>query len=164
MADPFVIAALPCGPGTLALCPLPGRGGAFEADMAQIQAFAPDLLVSMTETAERTALGATELPQALARAGVGWRHFPVTDFGTPPPDADWAGIATDAHRILARGGRVLTQCRGGLGRSGMVALRLMIEAGEDPDAALARLRAVRPGAVETDAQAAWARAPIGGPT
>ncbi len=40
----------------------------------------------------------------------------------------------------------------------MAVLRLMVEAGEDPDAALARLRAVRPCAVETGAQLTWATA------
>jgi hypothetical protein len=39
----------------------------------------------------------------------------------------------------------------------MAALRLMVEAGEPPDTALGRLRAVRPGAVETEDQMAWAR-------
>ena len=32
----------------------------------------------------------------------------------------------------------------------------MVEAGEQPDVALARLRTVRPGAVETEAQMTWA--------
>ena len=42
-------------------------------------------------------------------------------------------------------------------RSGMIALRLMVERGADPDEALKRLRAVRPGAVETDEQRLWAQ-------
>ena len=46
---------------------------------------------------------------------------------------------------------------GGCGRSGMAVLRLMIEAGEDAETALARLRTIRPCAIETDAQMAWAR-------
>ena len=41
----------------------------------------------------------------------------------------------------------------------MAVLRLMFEAGEDAQAALIRLRAVRPCAVETEAQLAWASAP-----
>ena len=41
----------------------------------------------------------------------------------------------------------------------MIALRLLVERGADPEAALKRLRAVRPGAVETDDQFAWAVAP-----
>jgi protein-tyrosine phosphatase len=45
---------------------------------------------------------------------------------------------------------------GGCGRSGTAALRLMVEAGENPKAALQRLRAVRPCAVETPEQFQWA--------
>ena len=52
---------------------------------------------------------------------------------------------------------MLVHCRGGCGRSGMAVLRLMVEAGEAPEEALARLRAVRPCAVETEAQMDWAR-------
>jgi hypothetical protein len=39
----------------------------------------------------------------------------------------------------------------------MAVLRVMIAAGEDADAALLRLRTVRPCAIETDAQMQWAR-------
>ena len=38
----------------------------------------------------------------------------------------------------------------------MIAMRLMVEAGETPDDALQRLRAVRRGAVETEEQRVWA--------
>ena len=41
----------------------------------------------------------------------------------------------------------------------MAVLRLMIEAGEAPEVALPRLRAVRPCAVETEAQMTWATRP-----
>ena len=40
----------------------------------------------------------------------------------------------------------------------MIALRLMVERGEASSVAFERLRALRPGAVETDAQRAWAEA------
>lgn len=152
----FVIASLMAGPGKLALCPLPGRDGALDADLARIAGFAPALVVSTTEEAERATLGAAALPDRLGALGIGWVPFPVADFGTPPEGADWPAIATRAHAVLEAGGRVLVHCRGGLGRSGMAVLRLLVERGEDPDAALARLRAVRPGAVETEAQLAWA--------
>ena len=156
MATSFVIATLPAGQGTLALCPLPGLGGDLGGDIAQIIAFAPQMVISMTEDTERAALGAATLPDHLAKAGIAWHAFPIRDYGTPAPGADWATISRAAHAVLAQGGRVLAHCRGGLGRSGMVILRLMIELGEDPDAALNRLRAIRPGAVETPDQARWA--------
>jgi len=42
------------------------------------------------------------------------------------------------------------------GRSGMVAMRVLAEQGTPPEMALETVRKARPGAVETDAQAAWA--------
>ena len=152
MSEGFVIAPLPLHAGTLALCPLPRDA----ADRAAVAAFAPDLVLTMTEVPEMAALGAADLPAWLATQGIGWVHFPVVDFGTPPDGAGWEALALRAQAVLAQGGRVLAHCRGGLGRSGMVALRLMVAAGEAPEAALARLRAVRPGAVETPAQFDWA--------
>ncbi len=151
----FVIAPLPLRAGSLALSPLPADGRA----RAMVTRFAPALVVSMTETAEMAGLGAADLPEWLTAQGIRWLHFPVADYQTPPANADWRSLSAQVHAALAPGARVLLHCRGGLGRSGMVALRLMIEAGEDPDRALARLRAARPGAVETPQQEAWARQP-----
>lgn len=156
MSDGFLIAPLPLRAGTLALCPLPRD----QADRAQLAAFAPDLVVTMTQADEMAALGAGDLPGWLAARGIGWAHFPVADFSTPPEGADWPALSAQVRTVLARGRRVLVHCRGGLGRSGMVALRLMVETGEAPDIALARLRAARPGAVETEAQARWAGCPL----
>jgi protein-tyrosine phosphatase len=91
----------------------------------------------------------------LLAAGIGWLHLPVTDFGVPE-GMDWAGVHNETRSVLANSGRVLIHCFGGCGRSGMMVLRMMIAAGETGDAALARLRQIRPCAVETDAQLAWA--------
>ena len=71
----------------------------------------------------------------------------------PLPGPNWRRGFT-GH--LARGEGLLLHCRGGQGRSGMIALRLLVERGEAPDAGLTRLRQARPGAVETAAQLAWA--------
>jgi protein-tyrosine phosphatase len=97
----------------------------------------------------------------MAAAGIGWVAFPVADYAVPPRGADWDAVSARLRAVLAAGGRVLVHCRGGCGRSGMAALRLMVEGGEAPAAALARLRAVRPCAVETPAQMRWALAGAG---
>ena len=81
--------------------------------------------------------------------------------GRPPICAAlWPELSALAHDELAQGGRVLAHCFGGCGRSGMVLMRLMVEAGEDADPALARLRDVRSCAVEAKAQRIWAAAPM----
>ena len=47
---------------------------------------------------------------------------------------------------------LLVHCRGGLGRAGTIAARLLVELGMEPKQAIASVRAVRPGAIETSDQ------------
>ena len=149
---------LECHGGTLAIAPMPGRTRHYGTDRTALLAWAPGLVISMTTRAEFDRKGAGPLGADLAAAGIGWRHLPVGDYGVPTPQvaALWPEAEAAALAELSRGGRVLVHCFGGCGRSGMAALRLMIAAGEAPGAALGRLRAVRPCAVETPEQLAWA--------
>ena len=154
------VARLDLGGGTLAICPMPGRGGAYAADLEALRALGPGLVVSLAGAEERAGAGAGALAADLAAAGIAWAEWPVADFGVPDGagESAWPGLAARVGAVLAEGGTVLLHCMGGCGRSGMAALRLMVEAGEVPQAALARLRAARPCAVETAAQADWAAA------
>ncbi|MFS4581067.1 protein-tyrosine phosphatase family protein [Phaeobacter sp. C3_T13_0] len=160
-ADALVLHALSVADGILALCPLPGANGCYRADMDHIREWRPGLVISMTTDEEHAAVGAEAIGADLQSVGCRWIHLPVSDFSAPPPDilARWSEVSHLARKALVGGGRVLVHCRGGCGRSGMVVLRLMTECGERPDLALARLRAVRPCAIETDAQMAWAYGP-----
>lgn len=146
---------LPSG-GRLGLCRLPGADGHLACDLVTIVAWRPKLVLSLTEAGEMGPC--SDLGDRLAAAGIGWRHWPIRDFDVPPAGCDWPILAKTLHGILDGGGALLVHCRGGRGRSGMVALRLLVERGEDLRAALPRLRAVRSGAVETDAQLLWAAA------
>ena len=147
----YEIFALPAAGGTLALSPLP-QGD----DVQRLLDWQPDLVVSMTSQEEMDRLGSGDLGQALQAAGVAWHHLPVVDYSTPE-SPDIRAIEEAALAVLRAGGKVLTHCRGGCGRAGMMALRLMIASGEDVDPALTRLRAMRSCAVETDAQLTWAQ-------
>lgn len=154
----FVIYALPVSEGILALSPLPGRYGDYRADLDHVRDWLPAIVISMTTLAEMVACDAGDMGNDIQSMGTRWMHVPVTDFGAPTSEVEerWHTAAKAALDALVGGGRVLVHCNGGCGRSGMAMLRLMIEAGETPDAALARLRVVRPCAVETDAQMQWA--------
>lgn len=152
----FKIFSLSVGGGTLALSQMPGRNGDFAADLAILLAWAPSVVVTMVEASEIAAHGAEGLGSLLK--GVQWQHFPVPDYQTPRPEQDheWLLAQEKSLNALSQGQKVLVHCMGGCGRSGMSVLRLMIAAGEAPDLALARLRGVRPCAVETEAQMVWA--------
>ena len=152
------IHAIPVGGGILTTSSLPGRHGVYEADMDHVRNFQPALAISLTTMAEMVAAGAENLGADLQESGTRWEHLPVLDYGTPDDVfmREWPRVSQAARQALTGKGRVLVHCKGGCGRSGMVALRLMIEFGMAPDEALAQLRAIHPKAVETDEQMEWA--------
>jgi ADP-ribosyl-[dinitrogen reductase] hydrolase len=64
--------------------------------------------------------------------------------------------AGEALRARLRAGfNILIHCKGGLGRAGMIAARLLTELGVPPSQAIANTRNARPGAIETAAQEAF---------
>ncbi|MGJ8605405.1 MAG: protein-tyrosine phosphatase family protein [Marivita sp.] len=154
----MILYAVPVGAGILAISPIPGADGAYSGDVQHLIEWKPSIVLSLVTAAELAEAGAAGLGQSLVDAGTRWEHMPIPDFGVPDGafEVAWPYISAMARRAFMGGGRILVHCRGGCGRSGMVALRLMIESGEAPDDALDRLRAIRPCAVETDDQMRWA--------
>jgi ADP-ribosylglycohydrolase len=83
-----------------------------------------------------------------------WFHLPIKDVSTPDAEFErrWE-IEGEEIGTLLRGGRdVLVHCRGGLGRAGTIAARLLVEFGMEPAKAIRQVREARPGAIETSAQ------------
>jgi protein-tyrosine phosphatase len=158
MVPEFVIHELALGGGLLAISPMPGRTRHYAADLRRLLDWRPALVVTMVPLYELARKGAAGLPADLAAHRIGWAHLPVEDYGVPGPEVEvgWPAIAARVLNHLAESKRILVHCHGGCGRSGMAVLRLMIAAGEAPDAALVRLRQARPCAVETAAQMEWA--------
>lgn len=158
MSQPFTISLLPLGRGTLALCRMPGAVTDLQTDIQALTDLGATGVLSLTPLSEMQAAGSQTLPEGLAACHLDWWYLPVADFGVPLPDQQekWVELSRDLHARLDRGETLAIHCRAGLGRTGMIALRLMIEKGEGPQAALARLRAVRPGSVERPAQFDWA--------
>ncbi|MCF8506988.1 MAG: ADP-ribosylglycohydrolase family protein, partial [Caulobacter sp.] len=162
---PLTVAELPLAAGgAIGLAPCPGRQGPshqgppwerdLDADLAAIRAWGADALLCLIGVDERAALRVANLPDAAGRFGLTFVEAPLTE-GLPPDAAfaaRWAEIGPPLRALLRGGGRLLIHCRGGLGRSGTVAARLLVELGQDAEGAIATVRAARPGAIQTDEQ------------
>ena len=144
--------------GRIGVCPLPGRYNLLAEDIETIAAWDPSTVLTLTEMSEMEDMGCEKLGSLLETRGITWKHLPIRDWSglSDHNAAYWPTLSGQLHAALDRGEGVLTHCRGGQGRSGMIALRLLVERGIEPDTALERLRHVRPGAVETPAQMRWA--------
>ena len=97
-------------------------------------------------------LDVLDMGSRVAERGMAWLHCPIPDFGPPGGafESAWVDAGAQARGILSGGGKLVCHCRGGIGRAGTIASRLLIELGvETPEDALRRVRKARPGAVET---------------
>ena len=84
-------------------------------------------------------------------AGFETLHVPLRDFGRPTTKelercVNWIDDQLDAERSVA------VHCFAGVGRTGTVLVAWMVAQGQTPEAALAELRSLRPGSVETPGQ------------
>jgi ADP-ribosylglycohydrolase/protein-tyrosine phosphatase len=161
--SPILIAEIGIGSGAallgLTLCPGkkdPARGWSRDLaqDLAAIRAWGASTVVTLIEDHEFPLLDVRSLGRDVRRLRMDWMHLPIPDVDVPQAsfEAAWPLASRLLHERIAAGERILIHCRGGLGRSGLVAGRLLVEQGCDPRVAVHRVRAARPGAIETSAQ------------
>jgi len=174
ITDPLRIATLPVG----------GRGGAvgvtfapgkrqkvamtgnwhrdLQLDLGAIQKWGASILITLLEPHELEELQIVDLPQCASKAGIDWHGLPITDGAAP--DArfldPWKYLAPGFIKGLLEGQRIVVHCKGGLGRAGTVACLLLMDSGaaNNAEEAMAIVREVRRGAIETPAQEAFLRA------
>jgi atypical dual specificity phosphatase len=91
-------------------------------------------------------------PARLTRYGLTEIHLPVADFSAPRFEQLEAGVAAISEAI-ASGKRVAVHCGGGLGRTGTLLACYLVHKGLPAEEAIAHVRALRPGSVETREQA-----------
>lgn len=83
--------------------------------------------------------------------GFDFHHIPVADFDAPQMEQIEAFVSV-VREAKERGGKVVVHCLAGKGRTGTMLACYFVSAGETPERALARVRALRPGSVETELQ------------
>ena len=123
--------------------PRPGARRPLEQDLQFLQDQRVDVLVSLTE--------APVDPVALEAHGIEPMHLPVADFHAPTQDQLDRYIAA-VQAWTAEGRVVGTHCAAGLGRTGTFLAALLVARGRTAEEAIAEVRRLRPGSIETKAQ------------
>lgn len=148
---------VPASGGRIRLCACPGLQRSLASELEELRDWGARGLVSLMEDAEFAMLDVQSLPEQVEALGMLWWHLPIRDMGTPdePFEARWRQAGGELRGLLGDGLSIAIHCRGGLGRTGMIAARLLVELGSEPEIAIARVREVRPGSIETKQQEAF---------
>lgn len=146
--------------GTLLLHACPGiLGRQLDTDLEGLLDQGGRAMLTLVPSPElgRLGLPAETLARGCGRRQIDWRHRPIDDMGVPDRAfaADWPETVAWIDGHLRAGRNVAIHCRAGLGRTGMIAARFLVEQGMAPATAIGAVRAVRPGAIETPDQVRW---------
>jgi protein-tyrosine phosphatase len=156
--------------GQVGLTLMPGKKGDalygapwdrnLELDLQRINAWGADIVLTLMEEHEFELLGVPSFKSVMPNQKFRWIHLEIRDSDVPDIDfeSDWSFVREELVCLLTAGGKVLIHCRGGLGRTGMIAAGLLQEFGVSPESAIMSVRQVRPGAIETWEQEEYVRA------
>jgi ADP-ribosyl-[dinitrogen reductase] hydrolase len=137
-----------------------GQSGAWDRslddDMETIKAFGAVALVTLMPDYELQSLHVSpnQIMDKALELGIEWYQLPIPDGGTPNQrfEDSWPEVASRLRALLNDGNNIVIHCKGGLGRTGTVAARLLIEFGIEPRIAIQSVRKARPGAIENSLQ------------
>jgi protein-tyrosine phosphatase len=140
--------------GRLIFTPCPGtKGVGLEESLSQLKQAGASALISLTPQTEMAHLQVEALPQACNKHGLDWFHLPIEDDAAPA--AEFAlGWARDREKILAildQEGAVAIHCKGGSGRTGLMAAIIMLERGIDLEQVTSMVQHLRPKALQLQA-------------
>lgn len=127
-----------------------------DLDMKAIKAFGAVALVTLMPDSEIQSLRVSpdQIRNKASELGIGWYQLPIRDAGVPDQHFEelWVDAGVRLRAVLKAGHNIVIHCKGGLGRTGTIAARLLIEFGLDPRMAIQSVRKARPGAIENKLQ------------
>lgn len=126
-------------PDTLGACIYPQS----DLELAELAGLGVTLIVNLHERAHAES--------SLDRHGLRQLHLAVPDMAAPTRGQIDLGVSS-IESVLGERGKVIVHCAVGLGRTGTLLSCLYVSRGMSPDEAIAHVRSLRPGSVESAVQ------------
>ncbi len=148
-SHPFDILPLDQG-GSLIFTPCPGtKGVELQTSIAQLKRAGAKAVITLMTNDEMASLGVDTLPAICKQHGLQWFHLPIEDDEAPTAEYQqkWETQKQQIYNILDQNGTLVIHCRGGSGRTGLMAAIILMERGTDFDRAVSMVKGLRPKAL-----------------
>lgn len=155
---PFDLLALPQKGAGLLLTPCPGTKGVEPGEsLDQLKAAGATALITLMPKSEMARNGVVDLDEWCTERGLSWLHLPIDDEQAPADDfrKAWEVQRTTVHELLDAGRVIAIHCKGGSGRTGLMAAQILVERGATKDQATAVVRSLRPNALQLPVHQAY---------
>ncbi|HFH3086303.1 TPA: cyclin-dependent kinase inhibitor 3 family protein [Pseudomonas aeruginosa] len=158
MSHPFDLLSIPGIPGKLIFTPCPGtKDTSLEEALAALKQAGASAVITLMPQSELAANGAEQIAKHCQALDLGWYHLPVADEQVPLEEfgQSWKASRQAILDQLRAGQSLAIHCKGGSGRTGLIAARILIEAGIPRTEAIALVQALRPKAIQHPAHINW---------
>ena len=149
-SHPFDILPLKNGSHLIFTPCLGTKGADLQASVQQLMQAGANAVVTMMPTEEMARLSVDTLPQVCEQQGLEWFHIPVEDDSAPASDFQeaWDRHKAKIQQLLDQKGGIVIHCRGGSGRTGLMAAILLVERGIELEKAVSMVKTLRPNSLE----------------
>ena len=146
--------------GKIGLTPCPGtKSESLTDSLAALREWGASAILTLMPTDDLEESGVANLPAAVEKAGMQWFHLPIVDDEGPqePFFSAWEKYGKDVHQLLNNGQSIAIHCKGGSGRTGLVAGQIMLERGMLLNEVIKLIQAQRPNAFTVAEQQEYIR-------
>ena len=157
-SHPFWSLEVPRVDGQLLLTPCPGtQQVSLPLALDQLRLAGAHGVLTLMTSAELLRLDLTQLGQRVEASGMSWFHLPIEDDEAPDATFEqaWQQALPQLIALLRDGKHLVIHCKGGSGRTGLVAAALLMTMGQPQQEAMAAVQARRPKAFTLAAHRHW---------
>ena len=143
---------LPLGDGsTLIFTPCPGtKEVSLRESLRQLVEGGARAVITLMPADEMARNDASTLPEVCLEMGIRWFHFPIEDDASPGQgfEQPWEEQKQQVFEMLNQRMAIAIHCKGGSGRTGLMAAIIMLERGIPFEQTVSQVKSLRPNALK----------------
>ncbi|MBL4763907.1 MAG: dual specificity protein phosphatase family protein [Colwellia sp.] len=151
---PFKVLAVDTG-AQLILTPCPGsKAVALDASIVELQQAGTDLLLTLMFDEEMERNHLSSLASLCEDNQIAWLQLPIIDDAAPNEVFEklWLQHSQSILDVIHQGGTIAIHCKGGIGRTGLVAGLILLTYGWPADKIIKKIQEISPKSLSIDLQ------------